>query len=85
MKTLTQSLDYKATLNAYQDKFGDRLPGALLKSVSAMQGTNDLFLAMQQAIESNQAMDFNAYARKFFESLVDKPLSAPAPNTPKSD
>ena len=73
MNSITQSLDYKATRQAYLAKFGDQPPGALLKSVSAMQGTNDLAVAMQEAIDSNQAMDFNDYARKFFASLVDSP------------
>lgn len=69
---LTRSLNYAATQKAYQAKFGDRPPGALLKSVSAMLGTKDLSLAMQHAIDKNQAMDFDDYARKFFQSLVDQ-------------
>lgn len=70
---LSGTLDYDAIRDSYQAKFGVLPPTELIKSVSAMQGTRDLFQSMQEAIGRGQPMDFTAYARAFFADLAERP------------
>ncbi len=72
MNTSNQRLDYPAVRAQCQEAFGERPPRALLKSVGLMDGgTLVLAEAMQSAVQSGQPLDFDIFARDFFNQLAD--------------
>lgn len=78
MNTSNQRLDYSTVRAQYQEKFGDKPPGALLKSVSLMDGgTQDLARAMESAVKSGEPLDFNNFAREFFNHLAGQQKAPP--------
>jgi len=71
MNNITMRLDYSTVRDKYREKFGNQPPGTLLKSVSLMDGgTQDLARALKDAIESGTPLDFNTFAKRFFEHLA---------------
>lgn len=73
MNSSNQPLDYATVRSSYWEVFGATPPGDLIKSITvpAVMGLQPLTRAMQQAVDSKTPMDFNAYAKAFFESLAD--------------
>ena len=73
MNSSNQPLDYATVRASYKAEFGVTPPGDLIKSITipAVSGLQQLCRAMQQAVEDKTPIDFNAYAKAFFKSLVD--------------